>query len=81
MQQLENVHFIGSITTVDVTNTEDIQLWYGTRFQMLLGNSQDLPKKIGALAEVINNDVKDYDSGVLDASFTVTPDQVGADFN
>ena len=80
LQQLENVHFIGSISTVDVTSTEDIQLWYGTRFQMLLGNSQDLAKKIGSLAEVINHDVKDYDSGILDASFTVTPDQVGADF-
>ena len=77
LQQLESAHFVGSIATVDVTNTGDIQLWYGTRFQMLLGNAENLPKKIGSLAEVIHNVVKPYDTGILDASFTITPDQVG----
>ena len=76
LQNLENEHFVGSIATVDVSDMGDIELWYGTRFQMLLGDSQDIPFKINALAQVLD-DRKDYETGILDASFTVTPDQVG----
>lgn len=76
LQNLENEHFVGSIATVDVSDMGDIELWYGTRFQMLLGDSTDIPFKINALAQVLG-ERKDYETGILDASFTVTPDQVG----
>ena len=43
---------------------------------MLVGDAQNLPKKINALSQAL--DLKeDYETGVLDASFTIWPDQVG----
>lgn len=76
LQNLERESFMGSIAQVDVTNLSDIQLWYSNRFQMLLGDSTDLPKKINALHQAM--DLKeDYETGILDASFTIWPDQVG----
>lgn len=76
IQTMENNGFIGSIAKVDVTDPGDIQLWYGTRFQMLLGNQNDLQRKIGALHQVLGT-VDDHTSGILDASFTTWPNEVG----
>ena len=76
IQTMENSGFIGSIAKVDVTDPGDIQLWYGTRFQMLLGNQNDLQRKIGALHQVLGT-VDDHTSGILDASFTTWPNEVG----
>lgn len=73
---LEREGFVGTIATVDVSNIGDIQLWYSNRFQMLLGDSTDLPKKLNALSQAMDT-MEDYETGVLDASFTVWPDQVG----
>ena len=75
IRQLEKEHFVGTIASVDVSNTSDIRLWYGTRFQMLIGDSRDLPKKINALAQALALKA-DYETGILDASFTLWPDQV-----
>lgn len=75
IRQLEKEHFVGTIASVDVSNTSDIQLWYGTRFQMLIGDAQKLSVKINALSQAL--DMKeDYETGILDASFTIWPDQV-----
>lgn len=75
IRQLEKEHFVGTVASIDVSNTGDIQLWYGTRFQMLIGDSQNLPKKINALAQTLALK-EDYETGILDASFTNWPDQV-----
>lgn len=75
IRQLEKEHFVGTVASVDVSDTSDIQLWYGTRFQMLIGDSRELPKKINALAQALALK-EDYETGILDASFTIWPDQV-----
>lgn len=76
LQNLEREGFVGTMASVDVSNLSDIRMWYGSRFEMLLGDSQNLPKKINALSQAL--DLKeDYETGVLDASFTIWPDQVG----
>lgn len=75
IRQLEKEHFVGTVASVDVTDVNDIQLWYGTRFQMLIGDSRELPKKINALAQALALKA-DYETGILDASFTIFPDQV-----
>lgn len=73
---LEEAELIGTISSVDVTKLGDIQMWYGTRFQMLLGDTNNLHKKVDALAQTVKQ-LDEYDTGVLDASFTYWPDQVG----
>jgi len=76
IQNLETGGFIGTISTVDVTDPGDIQMMYGSRFQMLLGDRNDLPRKIGALNQAIGV-MEEYTTGILDASFTTWPDEVG----
>lgn len=76
IQNMEANGFIGSIAKVDVGDLGDIQLWYGTRFQMLLGDGNDLPKKLGALSQVIAQS-EDHITGILDASYTIWTDGVG----
>lgn len=73
---LEEAELIGTISSVDVSKLGDIELWYGTRFQMLLGDTNNLHKKVDALAQTVKQ-LDEYDTGVLDASFTYWPDQVG----
>ncbi len=75
IRQLESEHFVGTIASVDVSNISDIRLWYGVRFEMILGDSQNLKMKINALAQAIAQ-AEDYETGILDASFTIWPDQV-----
>lgn len=76
LQHLENTGLIGVIATVDVTEMGDVQLWYGSRFQMLLGDAQNLFRKIDALSQAVKQ-MGNYDTGILDASFTVWPTEVG----
>ena len=73
---LEEVELIGTVSSVDVSKLGEIELWYGTRFQMLLGDTNNLHKKVDALAQTVKQ-LDEYDTGVLDASFTYWPDQVG----
>ena len=73
---MESTGLIGTVSKVDVSDMGDIELWYENRFQMLLGNSSELYKKIDALAQSVSK-LDAYDSGILDASFTYWPDQVG----
>ena len=75
IRQLESEHFVGTIASVDVSDTADIRLYYGVRFEMLLGDSQNLKMKINALSQAIVQ-AEDHETGILDASFTIWPDQV-----
>ena len=76
LQNMEKVGLMGEITSVDVTELGDIQLWYSTRFQMLLGDNTDLYRKVDALKQALDQ-MDTYDAGILDASFTFWPTEVG----
>lgn len=67
---LESNGIIGNISSIDVQNMNDLQLWYGTRFQVLLGDSTDLAFKIASMKSAVSQ-MGDYQKGVLDISFTV----------
>lgn len=73
-QYLESNGIIGQAASVDVTNTQDLQLWYGQQYQVLLGDSSELNRKIKTMKTAIDQ-MDDYQSGVLDVSFTLWPDQ------
>ena len=76
LKALEANDIVGSAASVDVTRTEDIILWYGSRYQVNLGNSARLDYKIACMNDAILQ-MSDYQSGILDISFTIWPDQVG----
>jgi cell division septal protein FtsQ len=78
---LEDNGIIGEIASVDVSDIGDLELWYGQRFQVRLGEATDLNHKIKWLKAVVKgndekNTLKEYDSGILDISFTIKENQV-----
>lgn len=76
MQYMEDSGIIGEMASIDVTNLGDIQLWYGEEYQILLGDTMEMSFKIRTLKATLDQ-VGQYQSGVLDISFTVWPDKVG----
>lgn len=81
LQYLEGCGILGDVASVDVSDLGDLELWYGTRFQVKLGDTSRLEYKIKCMNAAINgsdpnNRLKDYDSGMLDVSFTIKEDQL-----
>lgn len=75
VQYLESNGVIGEAASVDVSNTGDLQLWwYEQRYQVLLGDISRLAYKIECMKAAIDQ-MNDYQSGVLDVSFTIWTDQ------
>ncbi len=75
LKALEANDIVGDAASVDVTRTEDIVLWYGSRYQVNLGDNTRLPYKIDCMNDVILQ-MSEYQSGILDVSFTQWPNQV-----
>ncbi len=68
--ELEQNGIIGGVDIVDVTDLYDVQLQYGGRFAILLGETQDLDGKIGRLRGFLDTyeEEKPYEKGTLDLS-------------
>ena len=75
-QYLEDCGVIGQAESIDVTDMGDLQLWYREQYQVALGNSLELSRKIRSMKAAIDQ-MGDYQSGVLDVSFTTWPNEVG----
>lgn len=76
LQYLESNGVLGMVTSVDVTDMSSMELWYADRYQVLLGDTTQLGYKISSMKKAIEQE-KDYQSGILDVSFTIWPDEVG----
>lgn len=75
LQALELNEVVGEAASIDVSDLTRIQLWYGTRYQVNLGDTSNMDYKIACLKYTVNS-LSDYDSGELDISFTTWPDKV-----
>ncbi len=75
-QYLEDCGIIGQAKSIDVTRMGDLQLWYGERYQVTLGDGLELSRKIRSMKAAIDQ-MGDYQSGILDVSFTTWPNEVG----
>lgn len=76
LQELENNGIIGGTASVDVSNLGQLVLWYGQQFEVRLGDTSQLSYKVSCMKKAVEQ-MGDYQSGVLDISFTIWPDQVG----
>ena len=76
VQALEENGILGQVVSVDVTGIGSIELWYGDRYQIQVGDTQRVDYKIRAMKMAIEQS-SEYQSGILDVSFTIWPDQVG----
>lgn len=75
LQALELNEVVGEAASVDVTDLSRIILWYGTRYEVNLGDTNNMDYKVACMKATINT-LSEYDSGELDVSFTQWPDQV-----
>ncbi len=75
VRALEDNDIVGDAASINVAQTQSITMWYGTRYQINLGDSANLEYKIACMNSVIMK-MQEYESGVLDCSFTIWPDQV-----
>lgn len=75
LQSLERNGIVGEAAMVDVSDLDHIQLDYGTRYEVNLGDSERIDYKIAAMRDTINK-LADYQTGQLDVSFTIREDQV-----
>ena len=75
-QYLEDCGVIGDAKSIDVTHMGNLELWYGDRYQVTLGNNLELSRKIRSMKAAIDQ-MGDYQSGILDVSFTTWPNEVG----
>lgn len=81
LQYLEECSIIGEAASINVADLGNMELQYGQRFLVKLGDTTQLLYKIKCMNTAINgkdedNSLKDHDSGVLDISFTIKEDQV-----
>ena len=74
MSSLELSDVLGQVASINVSHTGDMRLWYGTRFEVLLGGTKGMDKKIAWMASTIDQ-LEDYQTGTLDVTFTARPDQ------
>ena len=76
VQYMELNSILGKATAVDVNDLGDMQVMYGQQYQVKLGNEMQLSYKISCMKHAID-ELNDYQSGVLDITFTTWPDKVG----
>ncbi len=75
LQAMEENGFVGGVTGVDVSDLQSVILWYGTQYEIRMGESTNLAYKIRCAHEAIDQ-MSQYQSGVLDVSFTLWDDKV-----
>ena len=73
---LEKNGVMGVVDTVDVSDPGELSLMYDNRYQVTLGDTSRLEYKIGAMKSSVA-ELGQYQSGYLDVSFTIWPDEVG----
>ena len=73
LDSLEANEIVGEIASVDVTSLFNLELWYGQRYQVKLGDTSDMDKKISQMKQSVAQ-LNDYQSGILDVSYTTWPD-------
>lgn len=80
LQALELNDIVGDAASVDVSQLQDIILWYGTQYQVNLGAIDNAKYSIEYKITYMKNAIlqmSDYQTGILDVSFTTWPDQIG----
>lgn len=75
LQYLEDNSIIGTVASVDVTDLNDIRLWYGQQYEVRLGDTTQLGYKIQCMKSAIAK-LEDYQQGILDVSFTTYPNDI-----
>ena len=67
--KLEENDIVGEVTTVNVANLYNLELQYGQRYQVKLGDTSNMDRKISEMKASVMQ-LNDYQTGILDVSYT-----------
>ena len=73
LESLEANEIVGEIASVNVTSLFNLELMYGQRYQVKLGDTSKLDKKISEMKQSVAQ-LNEYQSGILDVSYITWPD-------
>ena len=69
LQTLEDCDIVGEVASVDVSSLYNLELRYGQRYQVKLGTTSDMERKISEMKKAVAQ-LNDYQTGILDISYT-----------
>ena len=75
LKALEDNDIVGEAANVNVSNLQNIEIWYGQRYQVDLGDNTRIDYKVACMYDAILQ-LNEYQTGMLDVSFTKKTDQV-----
>ena len=74
IQLLERFGVLGEAASISIEDPVNIQIWYGERFRIDLGDHTNLEKKLGYAVSAME-ELEDHRTGVIDVSFTINANQ------
>lgn len=76
LDALELNDIVGEASSVNVASLNNLELMYGTRYQVKLGDSANMEYKIASMKQAVAQ-LNEYQTGILDCSFTTWTDRPG----
>lgn len=73
LSTMEKLDIVGEVASVNVSSLFNLELQYGQRYQVKLGTTSDMEKKIGQMKAAVAQ-LNDYQTGILDISYVTWPD-------
>lgn len=67
MQYLEEYGMLNGVASMNVSSLSALEVWYGVRFQIKLGDTTDLKTKVSNMNKAINS-MSETETGILDVS-------------
>lgn len=69
LKTMEDCDIVGEVASVDVSSLFNLELYYGQRYQVKLGTTADMDRKISEMKKAVAQ-LNDYQAGILDISYT-----------
>ena len=69
LKTLESCDIVGEVASIDVSSLYNLELRYGQRYQVKLGTTADMERKISEMKQAVAQ-LNDYQTGILDISYT-----------
>lgn len=76
IDRMEYRNILGEAANVDVSDMNNIVLWYGTQYKVLLGNGESLDYKVDTMKGAIEG-LASHQSGVLEILYGIPPQKDG----
>ena len=72
LETLEKNDIVGEVASINVSSLYNLELQYGQRYQVKLGTTSDMEKKISQMKMAVAQ-MNDYQTGILDISYVTWP--------